>query len=293
MDRNINYESLFNDMIDFTIDYIIKNKRASTILGVSGGIDSTVVSALLYEVRKKLYLEHKYVISTIGYSLPTNTTNDKEYFVSTLVGNAFMTNFITRNINDLSTSISDFFINGNNTCNEINAFRRGNIKSRLRMMFLYDAARYNHGFVVGTDNYTEKLLGFSTIGGDALADYMPLQYLWKTEVYGLANYLLEKYKKEENWSAVNAINESIKLTPQDGLGISTSDMVQIGARNYFDVDDILYSFEKMNVSYETFLFSKEYSELCEKFSSTVVEKVLRRRVNNFKLNLPLEFKPNL
>ena len=109
-------------------------------------------------------------------------------------------------------------------------------------------------------------------------------------MYGLAKYLLEKYKNEENWKAVNALNESINLTPQDGLGISTSDMDQIGAKDYYEVDEILYTYENLGVKYDTFILSKEYGVLCEKFTRDVVIKVLNRRVNNFKLNLPLEYK---
>ena len=287
--ERFNYEELFNEMVDFTADYITKNGLRSANLGISGGIDSTVVAALLYEVRKKIHRENPdYIFGNFGYSLPTSTTYEGEYLVSTFVGNAFADIFETHNIElitskmiiELQPSITD-------------VFRRGNIKSRYRMVFLYDKAKENSGFVVGTDNYTEKLLGFSTIGGDALADYMPLQYLWKTEVYGLANYLKEKYIKEENWGAVNAINESIKLIPQDGLGISTSDMDQIGAKNYFDVDEILYEFEKMQVNLSIFKMSSEYGNLCTKFTKEVVDDVLRRRVGNFKLNLPIEFKPKM
>lgn len=287
--NRFNYEKLFNEMVDFTADYITKNGLQSANLGISGGIDSTVVAALLYEVAKKIHRENPdYIFGNFGYSLPTSTTYEGEYLVSTFVGNAFADVFETHNIESIT---SKMIIELQPSITDV--FRRGNIKSRYRMVFLYDKAKENSGFVVGTDNYTEKLLGFSTIGGDALADYMPLQYLWKTEVYGLANYLKEKYIKEENWSAVNAINESIKLAPQDGLGISTSDMDQIGAKNYFDVDEILYEFEDSFLSYDAFVFSENYSKLCEKFRKDVVDDVIRRRVDNFKLNLPIEFKPKI
>lgn len=290
INRKLNYEELFNDMVNFTCNYIKKNNRKSAQLGISGGIDSLVVSVLLYEVNKKL-IKEGYDFITEGYSLPTNTTNNDEFNVSVSVGLAFMNQFETHNIENITESIRvDLDINNNNS--ESYSFRRGNMKSRYRMMFLYDRARANHGFVIGTDNYTEKLLGFSTIGGDALADYMPIQYFWKTEVYGLANYLVEKYKKEENWSAVNAITDSVNLVPQDGLGISTSDMDQIGANSYFDVDDILYTFETWNLGFNTFVLSDEYKELCEKFTQKVVDNVLNRRINNFKLKLPIEFKFN-
>jgi NAD+ synthetase len=291
---NTDYSKLFNDIVDFSANYIMKSKLQSAVLGISGGIDSTVVAAILYEVNKRIHkIDPDYVFCFFGYSLPTKTTHDEEYLVSTFVGNAFANHFETVNIQDLSENVFDFVL-GNElyTGSDKDRFRRGNIKSRMRMIYLYDRAKVYNGFVVGTDNYTEKLLGFSTIGGDALADYMPLQYFWKTEVYGLAEYLLEKYKTEENWSAVNALNASINLMPQDGLGISTSDMAQIGANNYFDVDEILFAFETLSLSYDNFVFSSEYVDLCKRFGQDVVNNVLQRRINNFKLNLPIEFSCN-
>lgn len=289
INRKIDYKTLFNDMVCFTSSYIKNNNRLTCQIGISGGIDSTIISVLLYEVKKRLNAE-KYTFTTMGYSMPTKTSNNEEYFVSTLVGNAFMDKFETKNIEDISSIIWDEFTIGENMLTNDKIFRKGNLKSRLRTMFLYDKARGNHGFVIGTDNFTEKLLGFSTIGGDALADYMPIQNLWKTEVYGLAFYLYNKYIEERNWAAVNAIASSIELTPQDGLGISASDMDQIGAKNYYDVDDILSSFENYNGTFSEFSQTNEYKELIEKYNEDVVNKILQRRINNFKLNLPIEFK---
>lgn len=307
IDKRFNYKDLFDSMVNFTFEYIKNNKLQSAILGVSGGIDSTVVAALLYEVGKKFENEVKEnIFKFYGFSLPTNTTNNKEYFVSTLVGNTFCQHsaytspfFETININELSESISDFCLGNKLYDGNIDRFRRGNIKSRLRTLYLYDKAKEYKGFVVGTDNYTEKLLGFSTIGGDALADYMPLQNLWKTEVYGLAKYLLEKYKIEENWAAVNAINESINLVPQDGLGISTSDMEQIGAKDYYEVDEILYQYEKYLEYLDMGGYENRFDSIvieplvAGNHKREVIDKVLNRRKNNFKLNLPLEFNYNI
>ena len=314
INRNLDYEKLFNELVDFTFSYVKNHNLRSAVLGISGGIDSTVVAAILYEVTKK----HDNWFNTLsdkdirkfnvlpfvfyGYSLPTKTTNGDEFHTSTIVGNAFckyhdmhLPSFFTEEIEDCANFVSNFCGVVGTLGND--AFRTGNIKSRLRMIYLYDHAKKHNGFVVGTDNWTEKLLGFSTIGGDALADYMPIQYLWKTEVYGLANYLLEKYKKEENWAAVHALAESIKLTPQDGLGISSSDMEQIGAKNYFDVDEILYEFVQCvgyNKNYTPGSVNTEfdknvYPKLVKKFGNDVVQKVLNRYLNNFKLNLPIEF----
>lgn len=287
------YDELFNDIVDFSADYIMKNNLRSAILGISGGIDSTVVAAILHETTKRIHeINTEYDFTFYSYTLPTETTNPKELHIARMVGYAF-TNinklFIEHNITDISakviTDFQEFW--------GMDKFAQGNIKARLRMMYLYNKARENRGFVVGTDNYTEMLLGFSTIGGDALADYMPLQYLWKTDVYGIARYLVNKYVDENDWQKVAAVTASIEIPPQDGLGISNSDMEQIGARNYFDVDHILYVYENFMAEtihdYEDFLNSDEYKTLVQLYDKAV-DKVISRRRANFKLNLPIVYK---
>ena len=105
---------------------------------------------------------------------------------------------------------------------------------------------------MSTDNQTEYQLGFWTIHGD-VGDFDPIQDLWKTEVYGLANYLRDRYKSKalealhndyketcDKYRAMSyALYSSCKLIPTDGLGISNSDLEQIGARTYYDVDRVL------------------------------------------------------
>lgn len=292
------YKKLFNDIVDFTVDYIKSNNLQSAILGISGGIDSTVVAAILYEASRKLNVNKGEYFKFYGYSLPTDTTNKDEFYASNLVGNSFADEFEVHNIDNIATKIhEDFGISFDNDCllGKETCFRRGNVKARLRMSYLYDRAKAHRGLVVGTDNWTEKLLGFSTIGGDDTADYMPLQNLWKTEVYGIAKYLLEMYKNQNAFDKAHAMQASIELAPQDGLGISNSDMEQIGAENYYDVDEILVKFEKyqwyINMGGDVSDKKRDeyFSDLIEKFGKSVCNNVIRRRTNNFKLNLPLEF----
>lgn len=291
------YGELFNDIVDFSADYIMKNNLRSAILGISGGIDSTVVAAILHETTKRIYeIDPEYDFKFFGYSLPTSTTNSKEHHIARMVGWAFCSQegyttpfFSEHDITDISDKVIEDF----QEFWGMDKFSQGNIKARLRMMYLYNKARENKGFVVGTDNYTEMLLGFSTIGGDALADYMPLQYLWKTDVYGIARYLVTKYKDAQDWNKVAAVTASIEIPPQDGLGISNSDMDQIGAKNYFDVDHILYVYEnymaELIYDFSDFIKSEEYNVLTQMYGDAVSNVIMRRR-KNFKLNLPIVYK---
>lgn len=106
-----------------------------------------------------------------------------------------------------------------------------------------------------TDNLTENNLGYFTIHGD-VGDFNPIGGLWKTEVFKLAEWLMNWYGsythtyfytdapeiidyKQGNLAKAVAIKESLKLKPTAGLGITNNDLEEIGAESYDQVDNIL------------------------------------------------------
>jgi NH3-dependent NAD+ synthetase len=80
--------------------------------------------------------------------------------------------------------------------------------------------------VLSTDNYTEYLLGFWTLHGD-VGDFGMIQNLWKTEVYGLAEYLVKKFNLLGQYKRADTIKKCIDAVPTDGLGVTDSDFDQI------------------------------------------------------------------
>ena len=150
---------------------------------------------------------------------------------------------------------------------------------------------------MSTDNQTEYQLGFWTIHGD-VGDFDPIQDLWKTEVYKLAEYIFYKYdsemRKEGKYYTIpndlsakmSAIKASIALTPTDGLGISNSDLDQIGAKSYNEVDDILKTLTSCESSEETYMLAgnvvhiqtNKKSDLYKKYGEEVVNKVWDRHL---------------
>ena len=309
------YEGFFNKAVDSITDYVLGNNLQSVHLGISGGIDSTVVACILSEVSKKVNKHNedewnedikknspkedsfwemasdprKFIF--YGWSLPSKATNEKELLSSEIVGKTFADYFKINDISEVSQEISDFC----ETCKLSDKYRNGNIKARMRMIFLYDKAKLYNGIVVGTDNYTEKLLGFSTIGGDDLADFMPIQNLWKTEVFGLAEWLVKHYTENGEKDKAAAIMYSLSLKPQDGLGISTDDMEQIGAKDYYQVDEILIALMKVKENPEytvSDFFNIIESDDPKKDTYRAVEMVSKRYLKNFKLDLPLTVEVN-
>lgn len=286
----LNYKHVFNVLVDKTAEYVTENNLKAMVLGISGGIDSTVVAAICHEVSKKTG------IPLIGRSLPIKNKSD-EFNVSKLVGQAFCNEFATIYIKGVYEELLKFI-----TATEIDApairivpnlvqtpIANGNIQARLRMIYLYNLASIHKGLVMSTDNQTEYQLGFWTIHGD-VGDFDPIQDLWKTEVYGLANYLQDHYKSKalealhndyketcDNYKAMScAIYNSCKLVPTDGLGISNSDLEQIGAKSYAEVDDILQT-NANNIFDSTGCWVQP---LMEKYGEDVVVKVLSRHVTS-------------
>ena len=129
----------------------------------------------------------------------------------------------------------------------------GNIKARLRMIYLYDLANYTSGLVMDTDNLTEHYLGFFTIHGD-VCDFNPIGGLWKHEVYELARWLHDEYYQAPfgpDGDKHYALEYALDIRPTDGNGVNDlGDMGQIAPafahdKNvdaYTKVDDIIQTY---------------------------------------------------
>lgn len=307
----LNYEHVFNVLVDKTAEYVTSNNLKAMVLGISGGIDSTVVAAICHEVSKKTD------IPLIGRSLPIKNKED-EFSVSELVGEAFCDEFKVFNLsNSYKASLFDlcadaglikdckgydwYWVSDLEELTGRTPIANGNLQARCRMKHLYDIASIRKGLVMSTDNQTEYQLGFWTIHGD-VGDFDPIQDLWKTEVYGLANYLRDRYKSKalealhndyketcDKYKAMSyAVYSSCKLIPTDGLGISNSDLEQIGAKSYDEVDDILSRYipfkeyrqkhgEPLH-PHDEMAESDCWSQLCARHGEDVVNKVWSRHL---------------
>ena len=155
---------------------------------------------------------------------------------------------------------------------------QGNIKARLRMIYLYNLASVTGGLVMDTDNLTEHNLGFWTIHGD-VADYNPIGGLWKHEVYQLCKYLFTEVYADENDPRHRALRAAYDIMPTDGNGVAAGgDMAQIApGHTYEDVDDILDTYLQHGDD------EQAMKRLNDAYSAETVERVLaRHRGSEFK-----------
>jgi NAD+ synthetase len=230
MNEITDYGRVFDTLVAKTKEYLISNNLKAMILGISGGIDSTVCAAICHEVSKQTG------IPLIGRSLPTKFNKDEEASSANLVGKAFCDDFEVCSISDVYEEVENSF--SWYESKSPTPLSSGNIQARLRMIYLYNVASLHKGLVIDTDNLTEHNLGYWTVHGD-VGDFNPIGGLWKTEVFKLAEYLIIRYNINKENDQCLAVEESFKLKPTAGLGITNNDLEELGAESYEQVDAIL------------------------------------------------------
>ena len=214
-------------------DYMGRTKLDLVVLGVSGGIDSALIAALVRPVCDELG------IGLVGLSLPAGSNKPEEVDRANRIGATLCHKF--REIN-IQKAFEDMVKNMNFTCvgtfieegSKQHKIALGNIKARIRMITLYNEAYMNRGLVLSTDNLTEYHLGFWTLHGD-VGDLALIQNLWKMEVYDIAKWICRNEYTESD-GRYKALNDCILAVPTDGLGITSSDTEQLGLPTYEEVD---------------------------------------------------------
>jgi NAD+ synthetase len=223
-------------------NYIIENKLKSLVLGISGGADSTLIALLASPVCDDLE------IPLLGTSITIESNKLDEQNRARLVGNMSCDSFseidltsLYNNFDSFNPAIGDVLTGKPKKDIKI---RQGNIKARIRMIYLYNLASMTKGMVLSTDNYTEYLLGFWTQHGD-VGDFGMIQNLWKTEVYEMLEYFANTASDDQTKSI---IEEVINADATDGLGITNTDLDQIlpgwegsSKDGYTEVDKLLKS----------------------------------------------------
>lgn len=174
--------------IDQKVDHIVawlqeQVKVSGTngiLVGLSGGIDSSVVANLI----KKAFPEN-----SLGVILPCKS-HEADKADATAVALAAGIQYVEVNLTEthdsLLTNIQDA-MKGIETTNH--QLTDANLRARLRMSTLYGIANNMGYLVAGTDNAAELLTGYFTKYGDGGVDILPLAHLTKREVFEWAKHL--------------------------------------------------------------------------------------------------------
>jgi NAD+ synthase len=197
-------------VVDFIRAEITRAGFTRGILGLSGGIDSSLVACLAAQA---LGAEN-----IMGVLMPYRTSNPASRADAELV--AQQLGIATRVI-EITPMVEPYLAQIGK-----DERRRGNVMARERMMVVYDQSEEFRALVIGTSNKTESLLGYTTLFGDNAAAIQPIADLYKCQVRQLAR-------------AIGVPQKIIDKAPSADLWQGQTDEGELGF-TYDQADAILY-----------------------------------------------------
>ena len=206
-------KQLANQITSWIKDYAGTNNIEWLVVGISGGIDSSVVSALCARTG----------LPVTAVTMPIRQRPEL-HDLSMRHGAWLIENYsnVTHEVVDL-TPVFDQFETSLGRYD--NLLGMANSRARLRMTTLYQIAQHNHGIVVGTGNRVEDFgVGFYTKYGDGGVDISPIGDLMKTEVWDLGREL-------------GILEDIVNAAPTDGLWADgRTDQDQLGGLSYPELE---------------------------------------------------------
>jgi NAD+ synthase len=198
---------------DWIRDYAQQAGMKSLVVGISGGIDSAVVSALCARTG----------LNTFAVTMPIRQRPEL-HDLSIRQGVWLKQHFsnVHHDVIDLTSTFDEF---EQHLATYPNILGLANSRSRLRMVTLYQIAQSVNGLVVGTGNKVEDFgVGFYTKYGDGGVDISPIADCYKTEVWQIGREL-------------GVLQEIIDAPPTDGLwDDGRTDQDQLGGLTYADLE---------------------------------------------------------
>jgi NAD+ synthase len=182
----------------FISNYISSSSANGVVIGLSGGLDSSVTLKLTAGA-----LGHTKIL---GLMLPSDTTPQEDTAHAIKFAESLQIDYHVIDITPIIKKYEDILPASDRKI-------RGNLMARIRMNLLYYYAGIKNYLVIGTSDKSELLIGYFTKWGDSASDIMPLADLYKTQVRALARYLdipaeiVEKKSSPRLWIDHFAENE--------------------------------------------------------------------------------------
>ncbi|EAH8062064.1 TPA: NAD+ synthase [Campylobacter jejuni] len=209
----MDWQKITEKMCDFIQEKVKNSQSQGVVLGLSGGIDSALVTTLCKRALKE---------NVFALLMPTQISN-KANLEDALRLCADLN--LEYKIIEIQSILDAFIKQSENTT----LVSLGNFAARIRMSLLYDYSALKNSLVIGTSNKSELLLGYGTIYGDLACAFNPIGSLYKSEIYALAKYL-------------NLHENFIKKAPSADLWENQSDEADLGF-SYAKIDKGLKALE--------------------------------------------------
>jgi NAD+ synthetase len=170
--------------ISWVRDYFSKSGFKTAVIGISGGSDSAFTAYITSKAIGKS--------NVVGVMLPEDRVTPE---IDTIHAKELIKSL---GINSLEINLTDIVRVMSKLDPELlkikNRIAYANVKARLRMVLLYKEANKRNALVVGTDDRSEHILGYYTKYGDGGVDINVPEYLYKTQLRGILEYIALKEK---------------------------------------------------------------------------------------------------
>jgi len=187
---SLNCKKVSHKITGFISEQVKLRKKNGIVLGLSGGLDSSVCLVLATKAIKKDKIM-ALIMPEIGVTPKMDTDNARH------IANELKVNYNEIHFESAKTNLLNHLPK--------NKLSAGNISARLRMTLLYHYAGMNDLLVLGTSDKSELMIGYFTKYGDGGADLLPIGGLYKSQVkllgkqLGLPNRILDQPSSPRLW----------------------------------------------------------------------------------------------
>jgi NAD+ synthase len=246
----MDWNNIKKQLIDFLQTELKKTGLKNVVVGISGGLDSAIVSVLCKEA---------FGDNFHGVLLPSQYSSDASAKDAKELCEKFNIDY---EIVSIAPMVEAYYSNNDTDASPL---RVGNFSARMRMSVLYDISAKNNAIVVGTSNKSEILLGYGTLYGDTACAINPIGQMYKSDEFEFAKFL--------------GVPESIiNKKPSADLWEGQSDEEELGY-SYKTMDDVLKQLIDENISKEILIDSGVEKKLIDMLE-------YRIKTNAFKGKLP-------
>lgn len=247
-------ERTYKTIIQGIRDYFIKTGFKRAVLGLSGGLDSTVCAVLLADAVG--------AENVFGISMPSKITSKESKTDAELLASNLGINFTEASIKDMVETTNNCLQNLFKTveskwdCRYKQSFTMDNIQARSRAIFLWGISNeFGSCLPIATSDKSELYMGYATINGDMSGGFAPIADVPKTKLFALARWL------NKNREVKDAIPEAIILKkpgaelaidPKTGKPLIAEDALM----PYEFLDEIIWRIENKKEHYYDMLNSK-------------------------------------
>jgi NAD+ synthase len=183
------YAKVASTIEKFILDYVQSSSSTGVVIGLSGGLDSSVLV--------KMCVNSLGARRVFGLILPSRTTPKEDVDDAVALADSLDVKYEAIDINPILDSYMKVLPDDKKA--------KGNLMARVRMSIIYHHAFVRNAIVAGTSDKSELYIGYFTKYGDGGADIIPIADLYKTQVRALGRHLavpsliLEKKSSPRLW----------------------------------------------------------------------------------------------